>query len=194
MSTQSILNLLRGKTTRRIRFTFPASGTDLTIDSRAFTRVATAIDGGEVGISFKDSGSASFAAQYISGKGSAEDPNLIETPPIKGRIEEGLLLHECVHCYYDLAKTSITAIDEEASAYVANALYFRMSGVKAPRWNADLHSAGGKVAGKLLSEYAKGAPSVPNVDATLWSALLTAITASTTYSSLTTSSVYTHDG
>ena len=91
-----------------------------------------------------------------------------------GRVDEGQVLHECTHASFDLARSAVAALDEEAAGYVVGALYFRMTGLPRPRWNAPLHELAGVVADGLLGEYAAGGP-IPFVGLIDWNILRLAI-------------------
>jgi hypothetical protein len=107
---------------------------------------------------------AGVAGQYVQ-------PNELRVKPMLGRGELGLVMHECTHAAYDLLRTGITAWDEEASCYVVDALYFRMTGLPLSRWNTPTHSAAGAVADDLLHKYARGTASIPTVSRAAWEAL-----------------------
>jgi len=167
MSTRNqVLTLLRGPVVRRIRFKFPFWAGTVTIAPASFHRVAQAIEAGSVRLQVTTTFPAGVGGQYTSGT-----PNLLQVAPLVGRTEEGLLLHECTHAVFDLTKTKVTDNEDEAAAYVVDALYFRMTGLRRPRWNAEPHATAGNVADALLREYQAGKVPVPTVDPALWGAL-----------------------
>jgi hypothetical protein len=175
MSTQQrVIGVLSGVEATRIRFTIPVGG-GITINRFTFQRVAGAIKRGDVHVKVTTTFPAGVGAQY--------DPstNTIETPPVIGRVDEGLVLHECTHAFFDLASTAIPALDDEATAYVVDALYFRMTGLPRNRWNAHIHAVAGSVANGLLKNYQAGTPGVPAVDAASWASLRQAIVADPVY-------------
>lgn len=155
---QRVIQILRSATAARIRFSFPTATGRVTIARQSFERVARAIERGRVHVATVRNFRQGVAAQY--------DPanNTLEVPPIIGRVDEGLVLHECTHCVYDLLRTGITAADDEASAYVVSSLYFRMTGLRPPRWGAEPHKTAGVVADGLLQQYQAGNVAVPQVD------------------------------
>lgn len=166
MSTrQRVLDVLRGHEAHRIRFTFPAGGSNITINRHSFERVARAIDRNVVHVTPTTAFPPGVAAQYDG------TSNTILTARILGRIDQGLVLHECGHAYFDITSTGITALDEESACYVIDALYFRMTGLARPRWNAALHAMAGTITDGILAHYAAGNPGVPAVDPLLWNAL-----------------------
>ena len=191
MSTRDrILAVLRGREARSIRFTFPASGGRLTIDHHTFLNVAKAIEDNKVHITVTNTFPPGVGAQYHP------DTNTIETPAVLGRGDEGLVLHECTHASFDLASTAIVALDDEAAGYVVDALYFRLTGLPRPRWNAPLHAAAGRVADDLRHQEGVGSHVPPPVNDASWGMLRTAIGADPVYKTgpAGTGGSYLHNG
>ena len=171
MSTRNqVLRLLRGSPADRIRFSFPFSAGTVVITPASFRRVAQAIESGKVQLNVTKAFPPGVAGTYQSGT-----PNTLSVAPLLGRVEEGLLLHECTHAVFDLTKTLLTDNEDEAAAYVVDALFFRMTSLKHPRWNAEPHASAGPVADALLLEYQKGGVPVPAVDGKLFAALRMAV-------------------
>lgn len=187
---QLILQALRGWEASRIRFTFAAGGNNITINRATFDRVARAIEGNVVHVTVSRTFPAGVGALYHS------DTNTIETPPVIGRADLGLVLHESTHAFFDLASTGLPALDDEAAAYVVDALYFRMTGLPRPRWNARLHSLAGTVAATLLHHYAVGDPGIPTVEPVMWTLLRVAIITDPVYTAgpAGTGGTYMHTG
>jgi hypothetical protein len=127
-----------------------------------FQRVARAVENGTIKVKISNAFAAGVGALYHP------DTNTIETPPVIGRVNEGLLLHECVHASFDLARTDLLAVDDEAAAYVTDALFFRMTGLTRPRWSNQPHAWAGILADGLLRDYQSGNSPVPSVDDVTW--------------------------
>ena len=161
-----VLGLLRGPVAARIRFRFPFNFGTVTIAPASFERVARAIETGSVQLVVTNAFPAGVGGQYISGT-----PNTLRVAPLLGRSQEGQVLHECTHAVFDLTKTQVTDNEDEAAAYVVNALYFRMTGLKPSRWNAEPHATAGAVADALLREYQAGKVAVPVLDPDAWRVL-----------------------
>ena len=189
MSTHRILQVLRSNEAGRIRFSFPAGGATLTVSHTTFLSVARAIERNVIAVTISTALPPGVGAQYVQ-------PNAIVTPPVIGRVDEGLVLHECTHAAFDLARTAITALDEEAAAYVVDALYFRMTGLVRRRWNAALHAMAGTVADSLLHQYQQGTRGVPAVDPTIWHLLRAVIPVNPVYvgGPAATGGTYPHNG
>jgi hypothetical protein len=111
------------------------------------------------------------------------DTDTFDLPPLIGRADEGLVLHECMHAFYDITLNPIDALHDEASAYVVDALYYRMTGLQRPRWNNAPHPLAGIVADGLLQDYQQGNVPVPSVNNTAWTNLMTVIPTITIYAS-----------
>jgi hypothetical protein len=171
-----ILSLLRGPVVSRIRFTFPFTAGTVTIAPASFHRVASALETGKVSLQVTNTFPPGVGGQYTSGT-----PNTLRVAPLIGRTEEGLLLHECTHAVFDLTKTQVTDNEDEAAAYVVDALYFRMTGLQRPRWNAEPHATAGQVADALLRDYQTGKTGLPAVSPTAWKALRTEIALHSVY-------------
>jgi hypothetical protein len=171
-SRQQVVNLLRGKETHRIRFSFPASGTTLTINSGSFDTVAQAVEDRRVTVEFTTNQPDGVGAQYSPANTASTPPvsGHISSPPLHGRAQRLLMIHECTHAFFDLTRTSITAVDDEAASYVVAALYGRMTGLISSRWTPNTRAARTIVEG-LLRHYATGAAGVPSVNAAGWDAL-----------------------
>ena len=124
MSTRDhVIRVLRGGEASRIRFTIPAGG-GLTINAARFRAVARAIENNHIQVKVVTTFPAGVGALYHP------DTNTIETPPLLGRVSDGLLLHECTHAAFDIGHVGIVAVADEAAAYVVDALYFRMTGLQ----------------------------------------------------------------
>jgi hypothetical protein len=176
---QRILQLLRGSVASRIRFTVPPAG--ITINHATFTAVAQAIETGRIKVVPTRHFAANVGAEY-DGTAAADAPSgQLIVPPIVGREQEGLILHECTHAFFDLKKINLTAEKEESAAYVVDALCFRMTGLTPLRWSNEPHKTAKLVADNLLRQYAAGTQPVPAVDARSWDALRTAVMLNPTY-------------
>ena len=185
-----VLNILRGHEAARIRFTVPVGSATITINTHTFQDVARAIEADDIAIDVDTPMPAGVGAQYL------DDVDTLQIPPIFGREQEGELLHECTHAWFDLKSTSIPALDEEATAYVVSSLYFRVSGLTSTRWTNNPHPKAGVVANGLLKQYQAGTPGVPAVDPGAWASLKTAIQGDPVYvgGPAATGGSYTHDG
>lgn len=206
-----VLQILRGPVVPRIRFIFPAPGGNVTIAPQTFYLVANAIQSGRVHVARPTDLEPGVGASYNGGArtrldGTEVRANTLEINSASGRLNEGDVLHECLHAAYDLLRTGITVLDEEASAYVVSSLYFRMTGVRPARWRDEPYRTAGMVADTLLAQYARGTAGIPTVGAIEWDVLRTAVVVNPIYlfprrgvgdwslGPVITGGSYTHDG
>lgn len=168
---QQVIRILRGPTATRIRFTFPSGGRTIAISPGTFHYVARALDNGRASVSPPAAMTPGAAAQYTGFSGGSVPANTLEVPRILGRIEEGHVLHESLHCAYDLLSTNIPAADDEASCYVVSALAFLMTGVRPARWGVEPYVSAGRVAQGLLAQYQRGDRGAHAVDTANWQLL-----------------------
>lgn len=98
---QQVVRILRGSTATRIRFTFPSGARTISISPGTFSYVARALVSGRASVSPPAALTPGAAAQYTGFSGGAVPANTMEVPRILGRIEEGHILHESLHCAYD---------------------------------------------------------------------------------------------
>jgi hypothetical protein len=170
---ERVLQVLRGHEASRIRFRVPSVG--ITINRATFLTVAHAIEIGHIGVVPTTHFDHNVAAKYDSGAAPGAPSGQLFTSPILGREQEGLILHECTHGFFDLKKTDITAENEEAICYVVDALYFRMTGLNRSRWAKPPHSTARLVADELLKQYAAGTHGVPEVNTIWWHTVRVAV-------------------
>jgi hypothetical protein len=170
-----IIQILHGHEAARMRFTFPSGSSSITISQHAFQRVARAIHHDHIRVNVVTTLPVGVAAQY-----DTVDDRL-DTKATIGRADQGLMLHECTHAFFDITRSPVNALDDEAAAYVVDALYYRMTGLTRPRWSATPHSNAGLVADALLQDYQRGSVAVPAVNATAWTNLRNAIRAVPVY-------------
>src|SRR6266852_8880572 len=92
-----------------------------------------------------------------------------------GRDLEGDLVHECTHAGFDVDKrNTLTALNDEAAAYVAEVLYYRMSSAPLSYWAGmvgGVRDVALPVANALLHEYQAGNTPTPAVDPVTFNAL-----------------------
>lgn len=191
-----VINLLQGPTVRRIRFSFPRSGTTFSLAALHFHRVARAIQTGNIAVHVTTAIPADAAATYDSvNKGSLHGVINIR-PQYIGRGAEADIVHECTHAIFDLERTGITALDDEAAAYVCGGLYARMSGLAQSRWDSPIRTVARTVVDDILAAYARGAAAIPAVEPARWHAVRGIIPIRPAYigGPAATGGSYTHDG
>lgn len=205
--TSRVVTILTGHIVARIRFRFPTAGGNVTITPQTFRRVALAINSGSVRVAAPTDLPAGAAAQYNAvartrANGTVVNANTIEVNSASGRIDEAHVVHESLHCAYDLLRTGIDGSAEEASAYVCSALYCRMTGLPKPLWAGGIFAQAERAAQTLLMQYQRGDVPIPTVGITEWRALLLSVSLHPIYrfqgpgglSGLLLGRQYTHDG
>ena len=191
-----VIRLLRGQTAGRIRFTFPAGGRNLTISASHFDRVARAIENGKVAVAVTNAVPAGAAAIYDADPGAHRHGRISIRPQYFGRVAEADVLHECAHAVFDLERTAITALDEEAAAYVVGGLYSRMTGLPQSRYDSAIRAVARAVVTDLLSSYQRGDVPIPAVDPGTWHLVRAIIPVRPAYvgGPAATGGSYTHNG
>ena len=183
MDRQDVINLLRGPTAQRIRFTFRSGANKIAVDGRSFNRVAAALENGRILFAITNALPRDTEAAYNSGdhsRGNAGSfdhfgkSGKIKLRPGDGRRKSASALHECTHASFDLAYTSIWRLDEEAACFVVEALYLRMIHLPSGRWPDSAVLDARPVADALLPRMA-GNGSTPAVDQAAWTELQKAV-------------------
>lgn len=126
---EQMVGILRSNEARRINFTFTGtSGFDVTVNSSTFARVATALANGDLGVveGHFDSEIAMYSAHRENGQSA--NTFYLGTTPRWSRRFNALIVHESVHASFDLTRTTIPWIDNEAAGCIAQGYYLRNSG------------------------------------------------------------------
>jgi hypothetical protein len=175
---QRVIGILRSPTAKRIRFIAPAKYVgDVTIDHTAFETVAKAFEDLRIDIVVQPAAAfrrgiaaqydtTNFTIPYISVAGFTS--GTLKVQPITGIVGEDDVIHECVHAYFDLQSIKLGATDNEAIAYVVDALYARMKGLPLQSYGdvttPGIDHSAIAVADLLLHQYQLGRVAVPRVD------------------------------
>lgn len=141
------IRLLRGHQAARIKFSFPSSaGGNITVNSSTFERVATAIENDIISVDDTVRLPADIGAIYVPDRTPGGEMLLRREI---GRQHNGEVIHESVHASFDLTHSTLPRVDDEAAAYIASALYWRMTGL---RCNPDsrIYCAASNVADSIL--------------------------------------------
>lgn len=137
MSRERIINFLSTGTSQRISFSFVSStGVTVTVNNTTFQRVANAIHSGRVNLVETTTFAAGVGAEYLAQGDPARSlpANTLRVPPQIGRLDEGGLIHESVHASFDLTLSGgVNASEEEATAYIAEYVYYRRTGLSPRR-------------------------------------------------------------
>lgn len=130
---EQMIEILRSDEARRVRFSFSGGNGTVSVDRSTFDRVATALEDGTVSV--VTGGARDGWAKYSARREGASAANTFYFGRNQrwSRIFNGLVLHECVHASFDLTRTTIPWLDNEAAAYIAQAYYLRNSGLARER-------------------------------------------------------------
>lgn len=129
MSTRDeAIRLLRSPQATRINFSFPSSaGGNITVNSSTFERVAAAIETNIIAINDTVRLPADIGAIYVPDRTPGGEMLLRREI---GRQHNGEVIHESVHASFDLTHSTLPRVDDETAAYIASALYWRMTGLR----------------------------------------------------------------
>lgn len=127
---EQMISILRSGETQRISFSFTGStGSTVSVDARSFARVADALRSGA--ISVVEGRFPNDIAMYSSkaANGFAANTFYLGANPRYSRLFNALICHESVHASFDLTRSTLPWIDNEAAGYIAQAYYARNSGL-----------------------------------------------------------------
>lgn len=129
---EQMIGILRSGEARRIRFSFRGTtGATISVDSSSFERVAVALQNGTISIveGRFTTDIAMYSAQADTASNAAANTFYLGSNPRYSRIFNALVIHESVHASFDLTRSRLPWVDNEAAAYIAQAYYARNSGL-----------------------------------------------------------------
>jgi hypothetical protein len=129
---EQMIEILRNGETRRIAFSFTGtSGRSIAVDQSTFSRVADALHENRINVveGRFDSNIASYSARADPTHNFAANTFYLGRNPRYSRLFNALIVHESVHASFDLTRTTLPWVDNEAAAYIAQAYYARNSGL-----------------------------------------------------------------
>src|SRR6266849_6924080 len=200
--SERVIHFLGGPAVGRIRFTFPEAAATITINRAMYGRVAKAIKDHRIGI-FPATAPELIppgATATYEGSPAKGGTIFIRAGKAWGRDLEGDLVHECTHAGFDVDKrNTLTALNDEAAAYVAEVLYYRMSCAPLSYWAGmvgGVRDVALPVANALLHEYQAGNTPTPAVDPVTFNALRAVIPLRPVYRGtvVTNGGSYVHNG
>jgi hypothetical protein len=129
---EQMIGILRSGETSRIRFSFRGTnGATVSVDPSSFERVAAALHSGTIGIveGRFNTDIAMYSAQADVASNAAANTFYLGRNPRYSRLFNALVVHEAVHASFDLSRSRLPWVDNEAAAYIAQAYYARNSGL-----------------------------------------------------------------
>lgn len=184
-----VLKVLGQRFLRRINFTFQGGAGDVTVTSKSFEKIVGLIKADTMHVAVDKT--LTTAGEWRSGG------NTLAILPIKGRYDEATVLHESLHGLFDIEKTSLLAINEEAACYVVDGLYYKMTGLRDARVDNPIDNAAKPLATQVLKASVDGSTPTVTLGATAWGKLLDAVRADSTYVPVVNAGPtfeYTHNG
>ncbi len=178
--TSKVIDVLNSREASRINFT--ALG--IAISGTIFPQVAQDMSG------LSPSRFVTTSPAFTNGAAALYHPdtNTMEVgpDPVGSRVWKGLVVHEAVHAWIDKSSLQPTAVHNEAVAYIAQAIFYRRVGLSRSRTPNPIYLAARDIGNVILQG---GTPAAAALQS-----LTTEIMASSTYSHLNATSVYTADG
>ena len=147
-----ILGILRSDATRRINFSFAGARGIVRVSHKRLLKVARAIEGNKIHIQM--GGVPDGVAKYSAWAHGDSKANTIYIGKMQysSRDFDALMVHECVHAYFDISRTTIEWVDNEAAAYIAQGYYLRNSGYDIGR----MSSTGMPYFGRMIVQAIRG--------------------------------------
>lgn len=133
---EKMIRILRDGDATRINFSFTGStGSAISFDGAGLRRVAEALADNTIAV--QTGGVADGWAKYSARaeNGTAANTFYIGANNYSSRDFNGLIVHEAVHAWFDLERTTLPWLDNEAAAYMAQGSYLRNSGFRTSRMN-----------------------------------------------------------
>lgn len=134
---EQMIAILRDRDTARIRFTYRNSGNTAVINRDSFTRVADNLANGHLNV--VEGRHTQNRVTYSAWRDGNDAANTFYLGNNQrwSRDFNALVVHEAVHAFFDLERTTIPWLDNEAVAYIAQGYYLRNSGYPASRLEED---------------------------------------------------------
>lgn len=134
---EQMIEVLRDTQTDRIRFSYSNGGTSVTINRESFQRVADGLQSGHFSVVEGRHRENKITYSAWASGSDAANTFYLGNNPRWSRDFNALVVHESVHAFFDLNRTSIPWLDNEAVAYIAQGYYLRNSGYPASRMEED---------------------------------------------------------
>ena len=129
---EQMISILRSSEAQRIRFSFTGtSGATISVNGHSFLAVADALSDGSLAVAENHftTDIAMYSAHADTAHGFAANTFYLGRNPRYSRLFNALICHEAVHASFDLTRSSMPWIDNEAAGYIAQAYYARNSGL-----------------------------------------------------------------
>lgn len=180
-TTEKVIQVLNSREAERINFT--AASISIT-GGTVFKAIANDLGGLSPSrfITVSSSFSGGAAALYHPTTNTFE----VAEDRVGSRVWAGLVIHEAVHAWIDRNSLTPTAVDNEAVSYIAQAIYYRRTGLARSRTPNPIYLAARDIANSILQG--------SGVSAAPLQTLRDLILGSPTYSHLNSTMSYASDG
>jgi hypothetical protein len=144
---EQMIAILRDRDTARISFNYQSVGASASINAESFTRVADGLSSGHFSVV-----EGRHSQNMITYSAWADGNDAANTFYLGNNLRwsrdfNALVVHEAVHAFFDLTRTTIPWLENEAVAYIAQGYYLRNSGYPQARLEEDApHELGYRVA------------------------------------------------
>ncbi|HRH40669.1 MAG TPA: hypothetical protein PKY82_03420 [Pyrinomonadaceae bacterium] len=127
---QDMINILQNQKTRQISFSFTSSvGGTVTVNYSTFQRIIQGLQNSRFEVT--DQGTPPGGAAYNPNPTKSGKSGKFKINP-NGGIQvafESLVVHESVHASFDLTRSTLPWVDNEAAAHLAQGYYYYLSNV-----------------------------------------------------------------
>lgn len=132
---EQVIGILKNGFTQRIGFSFTGStGAKITVAANDLLSVAQAIEGNKIAVQSSADVGSGWAKYTARDDGDSKANTLyVGANDYTSRIFEGLIVHEAIHAVFDLKKTVIPWLDNEATAYIAQGFYLKNANFSADK-------------------------------------------------------------
>ncbi len=127
---QDMINILQNQKTRQISFSFTSSvGGTVTVNYSTFQRIIQGLQNNRFEVT--DQGAPPGGAAYNPNSSIAGRSGRFKLNPTGGvqAAFESLVVHESVHASFDLTRSTLPWVDNEAAAHIAQGYYYYLSNV-----------------------------------------------------------------
>lgn len=125
---ERMISILTNRHSQGISFSFTgSSGQTVSVNGTSFQRVADALRGGTVNVISGGAfpGAARYSARLDLRGGTSENTFYVGENDYSSPLFHALIVHESVHASFDLTRSVLPWVDNEAAAYIAQGYYLR---------------------------------------------------------------------
>jgi hypothetical protein len=138
---EQMIEVLRSSETSRIRFNYRTAEARATINGDSFRRIASGLQSGHFHVveGRHEDNMITYSAWADPSNDTEANTFYLGNNQRWSRDFNALVVHESVHAFFDLTRTTIPWADNEAAAYIAQGYYLRNSGFPESRMDGGAH-------------------------------------------------------